>query len=51
MLCLSPLGSGGELADAVDEGLAFDQQLEELVSVEAAPAFLGGLGQLEHHVQ
>ena len=51
MLCLRNPGSGGGLEDAVDEGLAFDQQREELVSVEAAPAFLGGLGQFEHHRQ
>ena len=51
MLCLSRFGSGGELEDAVDEGFAFNQQREELVSVQAAPAFLGGLGQFEHHGQ
>ena len=43
--------SGGVLHDSVNEEFSLEKGNDVLVTVEAAPAFLGGVSQFEHHRQ
>lgn len=50
MLCCK-IVSGGVLHDPVNEEFSLEERNDVLVTVEAAPAFLGGVSQFEHHGQ
>jgi hypothetical protein len=43
--------SGGFLQFSVDKNPSLEKEDQLLMPVEPSPAFLGGLGQFEHHGQ